>query len=90
MPEFADALFGSDETGLLTRLVNTRFGFHIVAIDRREAGRRVPFEAVRERIAAQLTERVWERALAQYVGVLAGEAGVDDPALAPASSPLVQ
>jgi peptidyl-prolyl cis-trans isomerase C len=50
----------------------------------------VPFEAVRERIAAELRERVQERALRQYVQVLAGRAGVEIPGLDSARTPLVQ
>jgi len=91
VPEFEQALFdGSRTLGVLPRLVNTRFGFHIVAIDQRVPGRVLPFDSVRARIAAQLTARVQETALLQYVRVLAGQEGVVLPGIEAASSPLVQ
>ena len=79
VPEFASAVFDSRRTGLLPSLVRTRYGFHIVLIDQRVPGQTVPFEAVRDRIADELRESVQERALRQYVQVLAGRAGVDVP-----------
>lgn len=90
VPELAAAVFDSRRKGLLPSLVRTRYGFHIVLVDQRVPGRAVPFEAVRERIAAELRELVQERALRQYVQVLAGRAGVDVPGLDSARTPLVQ
>jgi peptidyl-prolyl cis-trans isomerase C len=90
VPEFAAALFASRRTGLLPALVRTRYGFHIVQIEQRVAGHVVPFEAMHERIASELRHAVQERALRQYVQVLAQRAGVDIPGLERATSPLVQ
>ena len=90
VPEFEQAVFGGDATGLLPRLVNTRYGFHIVSVDERIAGHRVPFEAVREQVAANLAERVRAKALVQYVRILAAEAGVESLPLDAATSPLLQ
>ncbi len=89
-PEFEQAIFGSTATGLLSRLVNTRYGFHIVSIDRRVAGKLVPFEAVHEKIAAHLAEEVGRKALTQYVELLAGKADMQGVDLNAAASPLVQ
>lgn len=89
-PEFEKAIFGSTETGVLKRLVTTRYGFHIVAIDRRVAGQRAPFEAIREKIAARLAGQVGRKALEQYVAVLAGKADVQGVELSAAATPLVR
>lgn len=89
-PEFEQAIFGMAATGLRRRLVNTRYGFHIIAIDGRVAGQLVPFEAVHEKIAAHLAEQVGRKALAQYVAVLAGKADVQGVDLNAAASPLIQ
>jgi len=70
--------------------VRTRFGFHIVAVDRRVEAKQVPFEAVETRIADRLRAGVLERALAQYVRVLAGRADVRGADLAGTATPLVQ
>lgn len=91
VPEFEHALFDeSMALGILPRLVNTRFGFHIVAIDQRVPGQLLPYEAVREQIARQLLARVQETALLQYVRVLAGNEGIELPGIEAATSPLVQ
>jgi peptidyl-prolyl cis-trans isomerase C len=90
VPEFEQAVFGGDATGLLPRLVNTRYGFHIISVDERIAGHRVPFEAVREQVAANLADRVRAKALVQYVRILAAEGGVDGLPSEAVSSPLLQ
>ncbi|MCE5233401.1 MAG: peptidylprolyl isomerase [Mizugakiibacter sp.] len=90
VPEFERALFEDETVGVLPKLVNTRHGFHIVAVDRRIPGEQLPFEAVRERVAAELRQRSEARALGQYVRVLAGQAEVEGVELDAAASPLVQ
>ncbi len=90
VPEFEQALFKLGPTGLLRELVKTRYGFHIVAVDRRIPGRTVPFEAVQESIAARLKTMVEEKALRQYVSVLAGRAEIEGVDLDAAVTPLVQ
>jgi peptidyl-prolyl cis-trans isomerase C len=90
VPEFERELFSGTDSGVLPRLVKTRYGFHVVAVDRRIEGRAVPFDEARERIAHYLTERVQVQALAQYVRVLAGEAQISGVDLGAATSPLVQ
>ena len=72
VPEFEAALFAGQALGLLPDLVTTRFGFHVVQVGRRIAGRAVPFAAVQERIAEHLRERSLEQALRQYLQVLGG------------------
>jgi peptidyl-prolyl cis-trans isomerase C len=89
VPEFERAVFAGGE-GLLPRLVNTRYGFHIVAVDGRVEGRLLPFESVREAIALRLAGTVAERALQQYVQVLAAGAALEGVDLAAAASPLLQ
>ncbi len=90
VPEFDRALFDGTWTGICCRLVKTRYGFHILAVDRRVPGRQLPFETVQKSIADQLRERVQKRALAQYVRVLAGQADVRGVDLGAVPTPLVQ
>lgn len=90
VPEFEAALFADVSTGVLPRLVTTRYGFHIVRIDRRVPGDELPFELVRGRIAAQLAEQVQQKALRQYVSLLAGQAELRGVDLVASESPLVQ
>lgn len=73
-----------------TAIVETRYGFHVVRLDRHAAGQTLPFEIARGRIADYLATTVLHRALAQYVAVLAGRAEITGVALAATASPLVQ
>jgi peptidyl-prolyl cis-trans isomerase C len=90
VPEFERALFRLGPTGILRELVKTRYGFHIVAVDRRIHGEILGFEVVRDRIAERLKANVEERALRQYVSFLAGQAEVRGVDLHAAPTPLVQ
>ncbi|MDA5592055.1 peptidylprolyl isomerase [Burkholderia pseudomallei] len=90
VPEFDAAVFDTTDSGVLPRLVNTRFGFHIVRIERRVPGDPVPFDAVAAEIAAFLAERVRHKAIQQYVTILASGARIEGVALGDANGPLVQ
>ena len=90
VPEFDAAVFAGEATGILPQLVASRYGFHIVAVDHRVAGRKLPFEQTRAAIASELDERVTARALRQYVALLAGQAQLEGVDLAAATSPLLQ
>ncbi len=90
LPEFEKAVFKFGASGILRELVKTRYGFHIVAVDRRIPGHRLPFDVVQEEIAARLRSRVEERALRQYVSMLAGQAEIESVQLEASASPLVQ
>jgi peptidyl-prolyl cis-trans isomerase C len=89
-PEFDRAIFGKPDIGVLPQLVTTRFGFHIVDIVRRIPGRRLRYEDARAFVADYLSARAEERALAQYIRVLAGRAEVAGVDLGAAQNPLVQ
>ena len=71
-------------------IVETRYGFHVVRLDRRAEGETLRFEIVRERIADYLIASVEHRAIAQYVAILAGRADIAGISLAAADTPLVQ
>jgi peptidyl-prolyl cis-trans isomerase C len=90
VPEFEQVLFKLGPTGILRELIKSRYGFHIVAVDRRIPGRIMPFEVAQERIAERLKSMVEEKALRQYVSVLAGRAEVEGVDLNAAATPLVQ
>ena len=90
MPEFEKAIFRLGPTGLLRELVKTRHGFHIVAVDQRIPGKRLPFDMVRDKIAERLRAMVEEKALRQYISVLAGKANIQGADLDGTDVPLVQ
>lgn len=90
VPEFFAALRESPGTGVLPRLVRSRYGFHIAHVERRIEGRELPFELVRESIAQHLLNHVRGNAWRQYVQVLAGRAQITGVDLGASGSPLLQ
>ena len=90
VPEFERALFRLGPTGLLRELVKTRYGFHIVAVDRRIPGATLPFEAVRERIAERLQATVEEKGAAPICQYHCWKADIQGADLNPVGIPLVQ
>jgi peptidyl-prolyl cis-trans isomerase C len=90
VPEFERALFRPGPAGLLRELVKTRYGFHIVAVDQRIPGKKLPFDEVRDAIAGHLLTVVEEKALRQYVSILAGLTDIRGADLNAANVPLVQ
>jgi peptidyl-prolyl cis-trans isomerase C len=90
VPEFEAALFDCTDTGILPRLVRTRFGFHLVRIDKRVPGNPVPYTEAASDIARFLSERVRHKAIQQYVSILASGATLENAPLEAATSPLVQ
>lgn len=93
-PELANELFHQKHSqwgmGVHPRLIHTRFGFHIIEVLNRRAGKQPAYAEVRERIAALLAMQSRARALHQYMSLLVGEALVEGIALEGADSPLVQ
>jgi peptidyl-prolyl cis-trans isomerase C len=85
VPEFEDALRTLAPGQLCSAPVASRYGFHIVRLDRRIECRTVPFDVVKGRIAAYLDDRVRQHALAQYARILIDGAdvhGIEPPAAA--------
>ncbi|MNO01641.1 hypothetical protein D3C81_2218460 [compost metagenome] len=56
----------------------------------REGGEPLSYEEARPQIAMHLQTQVLQRAIGQYIGVLAGEAEIEGFAFDGAESPLVQ
>lgn len=89
-PEFETFLLNLEEGELCPVPVPTRYGVHVLRLDRRADGIQAPFETVRERIAHYLVEASFRRGAAQYIDILAGSADIRGIALEGAESPLVQ
>jgi len=90
VPEFETFLYNLEAGQICPVPVKTRFGYHVLRLDRRIEGRQLPFEAVQERIASYLREHVWRRAVSQYLQLLVGEARIQGIELNGARTPLVQ
>ncbi|WP_180898154.1 peptidylprolyl isomerase [Martelella soudanensis] len=90
VPEFEAVLMRLPEGEVVGSPVETRYGFHIIRMDRRIDGEQLPFEAVRPRIAAWLEASSWSKAVAQFIAVLAADATIEGIEIAGADGPLVQ
>ena len=88
--EFERALESMEEGELGAVPVESRFGFHIVRLDRKIAGEALPFDTVKERIAGWLEAASWSKAVAQYLAVLAGRAEIRGIDVSGVDGPLVQ
>lgn len=89
-PEFEAALKKLKESEITAEPVATRYGFHIIRLDRHAPGRLLEFEAAREEVARYLHAASWQRAVTQYIQIVAGRAEIEGFDIGAAASPLVQ
>jgi peptidyl-prolyl cis-trans isomerase C len=80
-PEFEAGLLALEPGTISPEPVATRYGLHIIRLDRRIDGEELPFELVAERIADYLRESVTRRATAQYIARLVSRADIRGIAL---------
>lgn len=90
VPAFEHALQGMQAGELSNEPVETEVGIHIIKVHEREDGRLLPFESVRDWIAESLRQQSWQRAVSQYIQILAANAEISGFQLKGADSPLVQ
>jgi peptidyl-prolyl cis-trans isomerase C len=88
--EFEAALRSLTPGEIYHEPIQTRYGVHLLKLERMVAGELLPFGQVRDRIARYLEESADRRAMAQYVALLAGQAQITGFDMPTASSPLVQ
>lgn len=79
---FEEALFALPADTLCPAPVRTHFGVHVIRSGHRIEPKHLPFAAVRALIAEYLEEASYRRAVAQYIAILAEQAGVSGVALA--------
>lgn len=89
-PEFAREIFRGAEIGVLSRLVHSRFGLHVVDVLERKAGHAPAFESVRSAVAIALRQQTFVASLRQYLQLLAGRSEINGVDLEGADTPLVQ
>lgn len=85
-PEFEQALFALAPGQICEHPVPTRYGIHVVRLDRKIDGRQVPFGLVADHIADYLRDAVFRRATAQYIARLVSRADIAGIALAGAEA----
>ena len=90
VPEFEAAVFSGTHTGVLPDLVKTRYGFHIVCVERRIDGEPLPFESAHKSIERFLCEYVRHKSIQQYLTLLASGAELHGITLDVRAGPLLQ
>lgn len=75
-PEFAVALADLSDGETTPTPIATRYGFHLIRLERRIPARIQPFDVVAERIARYLTDRTRRVATAQYIARLVSRADI--------------
>ena len=88
--EFEAYLDRMEPGTISTAPLETRYGFHIISLERRIDGKQMPYEMVEERILGYLEDQVQRRATSQYIQLLIGAADIKGIALDGEDSPLVQ
>lgn len=81
-PAFERALVSLRAGTISKEPITTRYGFHIIRLDRKIEGRKLSFELVAARIAAYLAESSGRRAVAQYIARLAARSQISGIELA--------
>jgi peptidyl-prolyl cis-trans isomerase C len=90
VPEFETYLFSLDAGELCAQPVPSRYGIHIVRLLRRENGRELPYEHVRQAVADYLEESAWRSAVRQFIQILVGQARIEGIEMQGSTTPLVQ
>lgn len=90
IPEFEAAIDRMREGELSQQPVETRYGFHIVRLERRIEGKAIPFDVAQSRIAGWLEEKVRRTAIHQYIAGLGEVAEITGIALEDGSTSIVQ
>ncbi len=88
--EFETVLFALKAGQMSSAPVATRFGYHVIVLERIIKGEQLPFEAVNGRIGAWLEASSWSRAVSQYISLLAGKAEIKGFDMTGQGTPLVQ
>ena len=81
-PPVQAALEDTPEGTNRTEPVRSRFGWHLLRLERRIAGRDLPYEVVSDRIRDTLEARAWAVAAGTYVASLAAAAKIEGVELA--------
>ncbi len=90
VPEFEDVLFRMQQGEISSSPVESRYGFHIIHLQRRIDGTSLEYNVVRDQIAIYLRDSVHRNAMGQYLRILAGGAEISGIDLEASATPLVQ
>jgi peptidyl-prolyl cis-trans isomerase C len=90
VPEIETFVMALEEGQICPTPVSSRYGIHVLRLDRRVMGAELPYEVIAETVALRMATQTWQRAVSQYLRILAGRARIEGLALDGATTPLVQ
>jgi len=90
VPEIETFVMALEEGQICPIPVASRYGYHVLRLDRLVPGATLPFEAAAPRLARYLKTQSWQRAVSQYLRILAGRSTIEGLVFAGAVTPLVQ
>ena len=70
--------------------MESRYGFHVVFIARKVAGKPLNYDLVKDKIATYLNDKVQRKAISQYLHRIVGEADIQGFQFDVDASPLMQ
>ena len=76
VPEFERQVFTLPE-GLCENPVESRYGYHVIWVNHRVDGEQLPFDIVQDKIVTYLDQRVYRKAVSQYIQILMNEAEIE-------------
>ncbi|KZE35101.1 peptidyl-prolyl cis-trans isomerase C [Crenobacter luteus] len=81
VPEFEQAVFGSDAGEIVPTLVETQFGYHIIQVNARQEGGKVAFEDIKDRLQQYLNQMASRQAMHEYLSKLVSAAKIEGYAM---------
>ncbi len=76
VPEFERALHQLDAGQTSQAPLRTRFGWHLIRVEAKAVGARLPFDAVEAKIAEALEKAAWARRAREFVAALVADADI--------------
>lgn len=77
VPEFEQAVFGTEAGQITPELVQTQFGFHIIQVQERSSGGTIAFDDVKEQLLQYLNEMGGRQAMHNYLTGLVSAAKIE-------------
>lgn len=90
VPEIETFLVALEPGSICPVPVVSRYGVHVLRLDRMERAADMEFETARPWVERELATKSWQRAVSQYLRILAGRARIEGVALHGAATQLVQ
>ncbi|MNP26001.1 putative peptidyl-prolyl cis-trans isomerase Cbf2 precursor [compost metagenome] len=76
VPEFEEAAFAS-EIGVVTEPVKTQFGYHLIKVEAKNAGKDLDFEEVKDGVVNQLLQETQQKKYFDLIGELSTKYTID-------------